>query len=222
MYRILFLLVLFSLACPSFANFQTYSNNNTFNSKLRMNRPSVTVSDYRNTTRSYRKQHCPTCHSNGEYFRHYNRPIPKSSLKKLEKHVWGKHFSNETEQSRLERLEEIAFGAVQSGDLSRRYKNVESVLLSRPKYKTRDNIISTLGNIVFGQPTGFTPNITTQELSGYDQFAPFGGDYFAPGYRGLSSYGNNMIEHYSNGLFRGGWGSFHNNVGSGSGVTILP
>ena len=108
----------------------------------------------------------------------------------------------------MERLEEIAFGAVQNGDLARRYKNVESVLLSRPKYKTRDNIISTLGNIVFGQPTGFTPNITTQELSGYDQFAPFGGDYFTPGYRGLSNYGNNMVEHYSNGLFGGGWGSF--------------
>lgn len=221
MYRILFLLILLGYTSPSFAEFQTFGNN-TFNSKLRMNNSNVTVNDYRNKVRNYRRQHCPTCHSNGEYYRQFNRPISKSGLKKLEKHVWGRHFSNESNLERLERLEEIAFGAVQSGDLNRRYENIESVLLSRPAYKTRENIISTLGNIVFGQPTGFTPNITSQELNGYDQFAPFGGDYFAPGYRGLSSYGNNMVEHYSNGLFGGGWGSFHNSTGTGSGVRILP
>lgn len=221
MYRLLILLVLLSFAYPCFAEFNTFGNNNSFNSKLRMNRPNITVSDY-NNVRSSRNRHCPACHHNENYYRSFYHPIPKSALKKLEKHVWGKHFSNESEAERLERLEEMAFGAVQSGDLNRRYQNVESVLLSRPKYKTRDNIISTLGNMVFGQPTGFTPNITTQELNGYDQFAPFGGDYFAPGYRSLSSYGNNMVEQYSNGLFGGGWGNFHNSTGTGSGITILP
>lgn len=220
MYRIFILLIFLTYTCPSYAEFHTF-NNNSFNSKLRMNKPNVTVSDYRNNIQNYHNHSCPTCHSNGNYYRQSKRPIPKSALKKLEKHVWGKHFSNENEHSRLERLEEMAFGAVQSGDLNSRYQNVESALLSRPKYKTRDNIISTLGNMVFGQPTGFTPNITPQELNGYDQFAPFGGDYFVPGYRGLSSYGNNMVEHYSNGLFGGGWGSFHNSTGSGSGVHFL-
>lgn len=221
MYRLLILLVFLCFTCPSHAEFKTFSNNNSFNSKLKMNRPNVTVSNYRNNIRSHRNNHCPTCHSNGNYYRQFNRPISKSALKKLEKHVWGKHFSNESEHSRLERLEEMAFGAVQSGDLSQRYQNVESVLHSRPKYKTRDSIIGALGNLILGQPTGFTPNITAQELNGYDQFAPFGGDYFAPGYRGLSSYGNNMVEHYSNGLFGGGWGNFHNSTGSGTGVHIL-
>ena len=221
MYRILAFLLFLICTTPSFANFQTFSNN-SFNSKLGMNKSNVTVSDYRDKIRSYRNSHCPTCQSNGNYYKQFNRPISKSGLKKLEKHVWGKHFSNESNLNRLEKLEEIAFGAVQSGDINQRFQNIESVILSRPEYKTKNTIMNTLGSILVGQSTGFTPNITTQELNGYDKFAPFGGEYFTPGYRGLSSYGNNMIEHYSNGLFGGGWGSFHNSTGSGSGIQILP
>lgn len=225
MYRLLILILIATNITSSVEAFTTYSNNNmnnNFKSKLNMNKSNVTVNDYRDNIYRYRNLPCPTCHNKGDYYRHFNKPIPRNSLKKLEKYVWGEHFSNENDLSRLERLEEMAFGAAQIGDYATRYQNVEAAIMSRPKYKTKNSFLNTLGSIVTGQATGFTPNITTQELNGYDKFAPFGGDYFAPGYRGLSSYGNNMVEHYSNGLFGGGWGSFHNSTGSGSGVTILP
>ena len=225
MYRILILTFIAINLTPSVNAFTTYSDNhmnNNFNSRLKMNNSNITVSDYGDSIRSSRNSHCPDCYANGNYYRQFNKPIPKSSLKKLEKYVWGRNFSNENDLSRLERLEELAFGAIQAGDYTTRYNNVASAIMSRPKYKTKNNFLSSLGSIITGQATGLTPNITTQELNGYDRFAPFGGDYFAPGYRGLPSYGNNMVEHYSNGLFGGGWGSFHNSTGTGSGITILP
>lgn len=196
-------------------------------SKLKTYNTSTSTNRYYNPQRLYRanqyqqkvyNRHCPHCHHQN----YYHQPIKINNLKRLEKHVWGKSYSSDDDITRLERLENLAFGAIQEGDLSSRYSNIESAILSRPAYKTKASILGTIGNYLAGQATGFTPNITTQELNGYDNFAPFGGDYFVSPPHSLSGYSNNMVEKYSNGLFGGGWGSFNNNVSSGSGITILP
>lgn len=162
-------------------------------------------------------QHCPHCHSNN----FYHRPIKINNLKKLERYAMNQTFANEDDITRLERLENLAFGAIQNGNFNNRYANVESAILSRPKYKTKNTILNTLSNIITGQATGFTPNITTNELNGHDNFAPFGGDYFSPTIRPYPSYNNNMVEQYSNGIFSGGWTNLGNDYGTGSSIRML-
>jgi hypothetical protein len=196
---------------------------NAFESKLKMNKPSTIIathegryrqSHYPNHPQHYPHYNCPECHYNGDYLSHGN-------LNALEKYALNKTYRKESDLTRLERLENLAFGATQLGDLDSRYANVEQAILSRPKYKTKNSILSNLSNYFTGTPTGFTPSLNNFYNSSLGLppglgFTNFGGDFLpTPGYM------NQNFEQYSNGPFNSGWGMSSHNYGAGSSVRIL-
>lgn len=181
----------------------------TFSSKLKMNQPKTIISSYEGSRRQNRlhPHHCPQCHYNNPY-------LSSSELNALEKYAMNKTYRRENDLRRLERLENLAFGAAQSGDIFSRYKNVEEAILSRPKYGTKQSVWSNIANYFAGQATGFTPSMMPyNNLGGFTSnpysFTP------APGYQ------NSNIEQYSNGIFGGGWGHMGQDYGTGSSVRIL-
>lgn len=192
------------------------NRNYTVHNNYRYNNPQRLMRTNRYRQRQY-YNHCPQCHHNN-YFR---PPIKINNIKKLEKYAMNRTFSNEDDITRLERLEELAFGAIQNGDISTRYNNVENAILARPPYKTKTSVLGTIGSFLAGQATGITPNITSQELNGFNNFSTFGGNYFSPVIRPYPSYSNNMVEQYSNGIFSGGWTNLGSDYGTGSSVRIL-
>ena len=154
---------------------------------------------------------------NNPYYRHnnyYQAEILPRDLSALEKYSMNRVYSRDNSLSRLERLENIAFGSIQSGDIKSRYKNVEAAILSRPKYNTQRSALGRLTNYFLGQPTGYTPPL-------YDGF----GNNYTQAYDSYLNngnvYGNSRINQYSNGIFGGGYSLFNNNFGNGSSVRIL-
>ncbi|MBE7711321.1 MAG: hypothetical protein E7Z92_04185 [Cyanobacteria bacterium SIG31] len=205
-YVVLFLLLLLSI---NFAN--------AFESKLKMNKPNVIIASHENTRqRVHFPEHCRNCHyPQGNYLSHGN-------LNALEKYALNKTYRRESDLARLERLENLAFGAVQNGDITSRFMDVENAILSRPKYKTKNSILGNIANYFSGTPTGYTPAIgnsfynSTMGLPAGLGFSNFGGNFYpAPGYM------NQNFEQYSNGPFGGGWGMSNHNYGTGSSVRIL-
>ncbi len=187
-----------------------------FESKLKMNKPNVIIASHENARQKFHfPDHCRNCHYNqGDYLSHGN-------LNALEKYALNKTFRKESDLARLERLENLAFGATQIGDIASRYANVEQAILSRPKYKTKNSLLGNLANYFAGSPTGYTPSLnnfynSTMGLPAGIGFTNFGGDYLpAPGYI------NQNFEHYSNGPFSQGWGMSSQNYSSGSSIRIL-
>lgn len=227
MYRLIILFILITNFCPAYADIirtnPFYSNSrpilkkqNYYSNNYNYNNPQRLMRANRYQQKLY--NHCPQCHHNN-YFR---PPIKINNIKKLEKYAMNQTFSNEDDITRLERLEELAFGAVQSGDYNTRYNNVEAAILSRPKYKTKSSILGNIGSFLAGQATGLSPNITSQELNGFNNFSTFGGNYLSPAIRPYPSYSNNMVEQYTNGIFGNSWQAYGNDYGTGSSVKILP
>ena len=125
-----------------------------------------------------------------------------STLNLLEDYAFNKTYKRDSDLKRLERLEELAFGAIQSGDYDTRYKNVETAILSRPKNNYRKkSLLSSIGDYFSGQLTGFTPSLI--------------GDDLTPGFT------RNASEQFSNGIFGSGYNNFSHNYGTNSGVRIL-
>ena len=154
-YVVLFLVISLSM---NFAN--------AFESKLKMNKPNTIIathegryrqSHYPNHHQHYPHYNCPECHYNGDYLSHGN-------LNALEKYALNKTYRKESDLTRLERLENLAFGATQLGDLDSRYTNVEQAILSRPKYKTKNSMLGSLANFLAGTPTGYTPAIDSKSI----------------------------------------------------------
>ena len=194
---------------PAFAN--------QFHSKLDMNKPKIITSSYEGSRRQNRlyPTHCPQCHRNNPY-------LSSNELSALEKYALNKTFKRESDLARLERLENLVFGATQSGDLGSRFANVEQGILSRPKYKTKNSALGNLAEIFTGRPTGYTPSITDNifipqmGLPAGLGFSNFGTNFYpSPGYM------NQNFEQYSNGPFSQGWGMSNHNYGTGSSVRIL-
>lgn len=155
--------------------------------------------------------------------------ISRNTLSKIESKVFSQTFPQNNTERRIERLEEQVFGAVQSGDMVARYKN----LIAASKSFNADNVINSyfpapargpklrniLGNFgnLGGNMTGCTPPIDPYSDYGYNNqvnspFAAFGPGGGSGIYRG---YGNN------NGPFGYSYGESFNNYGSGAGVHIL-
>ena len=142
MYRLIILLILTTQISPVFADIINSSPNfSRFPSKINKYNSNSYASQIYTPQRNYGrnkyrqkiyKKACPQCHSHN----YYHQPIKINNLKRLEKHVFDRTFNNEDDITRLERLENLAFGAIQDGDLSTRYHNIESAIYSRPKYKT--------------------------------------------------------------------------------------
>ena len=139
---------------------------------------------------------------------YYNRVLP-NDLSALEKYSMNRTYSGDHPKKRLERLEQLAFGAVQEGGIEPRYRNVEAAILARPKYNnTKRTLANSIANYFAGQPTGYTPQIGN------------GNNYFMPSIPSGSQY-NSRYEQYSNGLFGGGYSLLNSGFGSGSSVRIL-
>ena len=209
MFRFIISFLVLASLIPVSANTSFSTMNNGFNSKLRMNQPKNIITSYpsRRQNRIY-PQHCPQCH-------HMNPYLSSSDLNALEKYALNKTYRRENDLQRLERLENLAFGATQVGDLNSRYQNVENAIISRPKYGTKSSLLNNIANYFVGQSTGFTPalvpNTTYGNLGGFNS-NPY---LFTP------SYDNNRFEQYSNGIFGGGWGHAGGNLGTGSSIRIL-
>lgn len=215
-YYIIYLLILLTTGSV-FADFVTYSGNspnynNGFQSKLKMNQPKTTIASYSGSRRQNRlyPPHCPNCHN-------YNPYLSKSDLNNLEKYALNKTYRRESDLQRLERLENLAFGATQYGDIRSRYQNVENAILSRPKYNTNRSILGNLANYFSGQTTGFTPSLTNYPT--YNNLGGFSSNPYL--FTQPSGYQNNSYEQYSNGIFGGGWGVSGSDFGTGSSIRIL-
>lgn len=155
---------------------------------------------------------------NNPYYRnidYYQSEILPRDLSALEKYAMNKTYFRENPIKRLERLEDLAFGSIQSGDVESRYKNVEAAILARPKYDTKRTPLGVLTNFFNGQPTGITPSI-------YDSF---GTNYMPAFDRFMHSmpndFGNTRINQYSNGIFGNGYNIYRSNTGNGSSIRIL-
>ncbi len=183
----------------------------TFNSKLKMNQPKTIISTYEGNRRQNRlyPRLSPQCH-------HHNPYLSNNDLNALEKYALNKTYGRENDLRRLERLENLAFGATQTGDILSRYENVEEAILSRPKYGTKQSVWSNIANYFAGQATGYTPNLIP-----YPSYSSLGGFTNNPYTYNPSGYSNNNFEHYSNGIFSGGWGHMGQDYGTRSSVRIL-
>ena len=203
MFKKIFCSVVLLNVLSVYAYTTNYYPNNNFNSKLKMNTPRTIT-----TTRS--NNHFMPYYPNNNY-------LSRSNLKALEKYALNQTFGRESDLQRLERLENLAFGATQMGNLNQRFKNVENAILSRPKYNTKNSVLKNLANYFAGQATGFTPDImnypTYNNLGGFSTFP----NSFMPTPR----YNNQSFEQYSNGIFGGGWGMRGHDFGTGTGVRIL-
>lgn len=209
------LLIITSL--PAFADYITTGNslyNNGFNSKLNMNQPKTIMTSPISKNRGY----CGYPNHYTQPYSNYYPPIPnlsRSNLSALEKYALRKTYGRENELQRLERLENLAFGAVQSGNPVIRFKNVENAILSRPQYNTKQSLLNNVANYFAGQTTGFTPSINS-----YPNYTNLGGFSSNP-YMFTPNYNNSSYEQYSNGIFGGGWGMRGSDFGTGSSIRIL-
>lgn len=164
--------------------------------------------------------------------------ISRNTLSKLESKVFSQTFPQNGTERRVERLEEQVFGAVQSGDMVARYKN----LIAATKNFNADNVISSyfptpargpklrnvLGNfgntMMGGNMTGCTPPIDTYSGYGGNNTAAFNNSSFNSPFAGFGpGSGSGIYRGYgsNNGPFGYSYGESFNNYGSGAGVHIL-
>lgn len=211
MIKLIIYFLIFTITTPTFANFPTYSNHNNFNSKLNLNQPKTIIATRSNELQNqrFRRHHCPECH--------YNHSLTKQKLNTLEKHSLNKTFNRESDLERLERLENLAFGATQYGNLENRYRNIENAIYSRPQYKAKNSLLNKIANYFSGESTGFTPNLIP--YPNYNNLGGFSSNPYM--YHPNNGFNNNSFEQYSNGIFGGGWGYSGHDYGTGSSIRIL-
>ena len=152
----------------------------------------------------------------------YVNHIPTNKLNALERHAMNRVFKKENDIERIQRLENLAFGAIQPGNLNSRFSNLERAIFSRPKYMSKPSLMKNLSNYFAGEVTGFTPNIYSNSYNPSFNFPAglgfrnIGGDYLP-----MPGYINQNFEQYTRGPFNKGWGISNNNFGNGSSVRIL-
>ncbi len=192
------------------------------------NRPSrgFRHSRYRHPARynNYNRLHNPRYYNSYPQRRFFNNrgyytTSSLSDLSALEKYTLNKSYSRDSDLARLERLEMEAFGAIQNGDINRRYDNVRSAILSRPKQNYKTSFWRNIGNYFGGQMTGFTPSFTPSFTSSFDNDPFFSNSSFgSTPYP--TTYGNNSVSQYST-PFGSGYRLNNYGAGSGCGVKIL-
>ena len=178
MYRIVVLLMLSALSMPVFAE-----------------RTVITRSPYNNP------YYAPQAYYGGDYipqrkFQRQNRSV-FYDINDLEKYALNKTFTKDSDLTRLERLESVAFGAVQEGDIYARYDNVRNAILSRPKQNCKTTFLRGLSNYLNGQLTGFTPQVYSNynpysspsdfERKSYTQYSSPWGNSYRSDYYGMDS-----------------------------------
>ena len=143
---------------------------------------------------------------NSRYHRRHSSIFP--DINDLEKYAMNKNFTGDSDRVRLERLETLAFGAVQEGDIYNRYDNVRNAILTRPKQNTKTSILRGISNYLNGQLTGYTPSIMSGTNSNSNLYP------YSSGYSSSSS--TEYITPWGKGYRTNNYG-----IGSGSGVHIL-
>ena len=158
----------------------------------------------------YNSYYAPHAYYGGEYIppsrMNRNHRSVFSDINNLERYAMNRNFTRDNDRTRLERLETLAFGAVQEGDIYTRYNNARNAILSRPKQNYKTSLLQSISNYFNGQLTGCTPSITpdiSSDLYSYpsDFSQSSSTEYITPWGRGYKT--NN----YS--------------TGTGSGVRIL-
>ena len=143
---------------------------------------------------------------------YHNRPqISLEDLSALEKYATNRSYTRDNPLVRVERLENLVFGAVQYGDIVSRYNNVKSAILSKPSNYTtaKRSFWGDLTSYIVGQPTGVTPSINNYSNS------------YIPSDINGNNYGRQRYEQFSNGMFGSGYSLQNNNFGNGSSIRIL-
>jgi len=185
MYRFIILLILSSISMPVFAE-----------------RTVTTIQPY------YIPYDTSQVYYGGNYIlpkRYTKNSSIFSDINELEKYAMNRNFTKDSDLTRLERLETIAFGAVQEGDIHSRYNNARNVLLSRPKQNPRNSILKNISNYFNGQLTGFTPPINSSNTNIHPYSSGYERDYYS---ESISPWGRNFkTNHYG--------------IGSGTGIRIL-
>jgi hypothetical protein len=191
--KLLYVFLLLLLVQPVFS--ETFFTNSGFSPYRNTNIPSHYLSTNLNKY---------NCYSN-------------TNLNALEKYAFNRIYSRETNLQRLERLESIAFGAVQQGDIDTRYQNVEKAILARPKndYYKKQGLFNVVRDYYKGVTTGITPSVTYQGLTPYD--TPY--DIYNNSYN--PTYGTQRIDNFSNSIFGNGYRVLNQNFGTGSSVKII-
>ena len=154
----------------------------------------------------YNPYYAPQAYYGGDYIprRSYRRNASVFyDINDLERYAMNKNFTRDSDRVRLERLETLAFGAVQEGDIYTRYDNVRNAILTRPKQNYKTSVLKSISDYFSGQLTGYTPSLGTSTPVYYP-----------------SDYGQNSSTQYSS-PFRSGYKTHSYGIGSGSGVHIL-
>ena len=189
MYRIIILL-LFTVTMPVFAS-----------------RTVVTQ------TPAYKSCYAPQAYYGGDYIpdrRYYQRKHSSlfPDINELERYALNKNFTKDSDRTRLERLETLAFGAVQEGDIYTRYDNVRNFILSKQKQNYKTSLIQSLSSYFNGQLTGFTPSLTNNSYFGnynqyssgynnssqYDYNSPFGKSHKTNYYETGNNFGVHILD----------------------------
>jgi len=157
MYRIVVLTLLFIFSAPVFAARTVVTQTPVFNPHYGA---------------YYGGDYYPKYHKNRSLF---------SDINELEKYAMNRNFARDNDQIRLERLENLAFGAIQEGDIYTRYDNVRNAILSRPKQNYKTSLLRNISDYFNGQMTGFTPGLSQPDC--YNSFYPNGfGKSYSTGY----------------------------------------
>lgn len=186
MYKVLLCCFLFIIALPAFAQ-RTY----------------VTQQP------CYNPYYAPQSAYYGGYYNprnHYSRISGSrfADINDLERYATGRNFFRENDITRIERMEMLAFGAIQEGDINSRYSNVRNAILSRPKQNYKTSLLRSIGDYFTGKMTGFTPSLDSFDNSTVFPFSD-------------NDFGKSTVNEYSS-----PWGSGYrvNNYGSGSSSTV--
>ncbi len=135
-----------------------------------------------------------------------------TDMSALEKYAFNKNYYGESNLRRLQRLESLAFGAIQQGNFDSRYEKVKEAILSRPQNTTKTSVLRSISNYFAGQLTGFEPPI-----NGY-----YAGDFQnSQFYDNLPSNYGRTINDYSRSPWGSRYGTYNYGSGSGTGIQIL-
>ena len=143
MYRIVTLLLILTITMPAFS----------------ATRKIITQTPY------YNPCYAPQAYYGGDYIppRKYSRRVSSRfyDINDLERYAFNKNFTKDSDRIRLERLETLAFGAIQEGDIYTRYDNARNAILTRPRQNPKNSVLHSVSDFFNGQLTGFTPSIST-------------------------------------------------------------
>ena len=149
-----------------------------------------------------------------------------SDISALEKYSMNKIYKRDNIVNRIERLEELAFGSIQSGNINQRYHNVKNAILSRPQqYNNKYTLLKTLGNYLNGQMTGYTPTLDyNQYIPANSQFyTPYNSNYM-PSFHNINTYPNDFgYKNYTTTTspFGNGYRRYNSSYGTTSSIKIL-